>query len=118
MCGITGIIDYNSNRDYIPLLGQMLGSIRHRGPDSFGIYSDNNAHIGSTRLGIIDLKTGDQPIHNEDKSVWVVNNGEIFNYPELRLGLKAKGHKFYTMSDTEVLAHLYEEYGHDFLDLL
>lgn len=118
MCGITGIIDYNSSEDYTSTLGRMLGSIRHRGPDSFGIYSDRTANLASTRLSIIDLSTGDQPIHNEDKSVWVVLNGEIFNYPELRLELQAKGHKFYTTTDTEVLVHLYEEHGHDFLNML
>jgi asparagine synthase (glutamine-hydrolysing) len=118
MCGITGIIDYNSSEDYTPTLGRMLGSIRHRGPDSFGIYSDQNAYLASTRLSIIDLNTGDQPIHNEDKSIWVVLNGEIFNYPELRMELQAKGHKFYTTTDTEVLVHLYEEHGYEFLNML
>jgi asparagine synthase (glutamine-hydrolysing) len=118
MCGITGIIDYNSSEDYTSTLGRMLGSIRHRGPDSFGIYTDRTANFASTRLSIIDLNTGDQPIHNEDKSVWVVLNGEIYNYPELRSELQAKGHKFYTTSDTEVLVHLYEEHGNDFLNML
>ena len=118
MCGIAGIIDYNSNEDYTPILSRMLGSICHRGPDSFGIYNDRNAFLASARLSIIDLNTGDQPIHNEDKSVWVILNGEIFNYPELRDKLKNKGHKFYTASDTEVLVHLYEEYGYDFLNIL
>jgi asparagine synthase (glutamine-hydrolysing) len=118
MCGIAGIIDYNSNEDYTPLLSRMLGSIRHRGPDSFGIYSDRFANLASTRLSIIDLSTGDQPIHNEDKTVWVVLNGEIFNYPELRKELQNKGHEFYTATDTEVLVHLYEEYGYDFLNML
>lgn len=118
MCGITGIIDYNSSEDYTSTIDRMLGSIRHRGPDSFGIYTDRTANLASTRLSIIDLNTGDQPIHNEDKSVWVVLNGEIYNYPELRSELQAKGHTFYTSSDTEVLVHLYEEHGHDFLNTL
>lgn len=96
----------------------MLYSIRHRGPDSFGIYTDKYAGLGSARLSIIDLKTGDQPIHNEDKSIWVVLNGEIFNYPELKNDLIKKGHSFYTSTDTEVLIHLYEEYGTDFFRLL
>jgi len=112
MCGITGIIDFNKlneeDRDLIP---KMLGIIRYRGPDAFGIYLGECAALGSTRLSIIDLNTGDQPIHNEDKSVWVVLNGEIFNYPELRQTLISKGHSFYTNSDTEVLVHLYEEHG-------
>ncbi|MGD9157954.1 MAG: asparagine synthase (glutamine-hydrolyzing) [Desulfobacteraceae bacterium] len=118
MCGIAGIIDYNSNEDHIPVLRRMLGIIRHRGPDSFGIYNDRGTYLASTRLSIIDLNTGDQPIHNEDKTVWVVLNGEIFNYPELRNELQDKGHKFYTTTDTEVLVHLYEEYGCDFLNML
>ena len=118
MCGIAGIIDYNSHEDFTPVLGQMLGSIRHRGPDSFGIYSGRSASLASARLSIIDLSTGDQPIHNEDKTVWVVLNGEIFNYPELRQELQSKGHQFYTTTDTEVLVHLYEEYGYDFLNML
>jgi len=112
MCGITGIIDFNKlneeDRDLIP---KMLGIIRYRGPDAFGIYLGECAALGSTRLSIIDLNTGDQPIHNEDKSVWVVLNGEIFNYPELRQTLISKEHSFYTNSDTEVLVHLYEEHG-------
>ncbi len=111
MCGIIGIIDFNHNRPDERLLRQMLGIIRYRGPDAFGIYQDDMAGLGSTRLSIIDLNTGDQPIHNEDKSVWVVLNGEIFNYPELRQDLQSRGHSFYTRSDTEVLVHLYEEYG-------
>ena len=118
MCGIAGIIDYKSSEDYIPVLGRMLGSIRHRGPDSFGIYKDRGTWLASTRLSIIDLNTGDQPIHNEDKTVWVVLNGEIFNYPELRKELQDKGHQFYTTTDTEVLVHLYEEYDYDFLNML
>ncbi len=89
----------------------MLGLIRHRGPDAFGIYMDDVAGLASTRLSIIDLPGGDQPIHNEDESLWIVYNGEVFNYVELRPGLEARGHKFYTNTDTEVLLHLYEEKG-------
>ena len=118
MCGIAGIIDYNPHEDYKNLLGKMVGVISYRGPDAFGIYTDRSAGLASTRLSIIDLNTGDQPIHNEDKSVWVVLNGEIFNYPELRQDLEVKGHNFYTQTDTEVLVHLYEEHGPEFLDLL
>jgi len=89
----------------------MLAMIRHRGPDQFGIYRDNQVGLGSARLSIIDLAGGQQPISNEDETVWIVFNGEIFNYIELRPGLEAKGHRFATASDTEVIIHLYEEYG-------
>lgn len=111
MCGIAGIIDFSANRPSQNTLRRMLGVMRHRGPDAFGIYLDENAGIASSRLSIIDLNTGDQPIFNEDKTVWVVLNGEIFNYPELRAALEAKGHRFQTESDTEVLVHLYEDHG-------
>lgn len=89
----------------------MLGLIRHRGPDAFGIYLDNNAGLASTRLSILDLPGGDQPIHNEDQSIWIVYNGEVFNYVELREDLEKRGHTFYTHTDTEVLVHLFEEKG-------
>ena len=96
----------------------MLGVMRHRGPDAFGMYLDESAGVASCRLSIIDLSTGDQPIPNEDRSVWVVLNGEIFNYPELRQGLEAHGHRFSTQSDTEVLVHLYEDLGPGMLEKL
>ena len=118
MCGIVGIIDFNNPEPKEPLLRRMLGLIRHRGPDSFGIYVDKTAGLGSTRLSILDLEGGDQPIHNEDQSVWIVYNGEIFNYPELTENLKSKGHKFYTNTDTEVLVHSYEEEGPNFFSKL
>ena len=118
MCGIVGIIDFNNPEPKEPLLRRMLGLIRHRGPDSFGIYVDKTAGLGSTRLNILDLEGGDQPIHNEDQSVWIVYNGEIFNYPELTENLKSKGHKFYTNTDTEVLVHSYEEEGPNFFSKL
>ena len=113
MCGIAGIINFNGSEDKVPLLRRMIGIMRHRGPDAAGIYTDDIAALGHARLSIIDLAGGDQPIHNEDKSVWIVFNGEIFNYPELRKDLIKKGHRFYTSSDTEVLVHLYEEKGRD-----
>ena len=96
----------------------MLAMIRHRGPDGFGIYQDEDVSLGSARLSIIDLSGGDQPISNEDGTVWIVFNGEIFNYVELRPGLEAKGHRFATHSDTEVIVHLYEDYGPDCLKYL
>lgn len=96
----------------------MLALIRHRGPDSFGVYVDERVGLGSSRLSILDLEGGDQPIHNEDRTLWVVYNGEIFNYPELRGELEAGGHRFYTRTDTELLVHLYEDHGPKFLEKL
>lgn len=110
MCGIAGIINFNGGEEKQALLRRMIGLMRHRGPDSAGIYSGGAAGLAHARLSIIDLSGGDQPIHNEDQTVWVVFNGEIFNYPELRKELIESGHRFYTHSDTEVLVHLYEEY--------
>ena len=115
MCGIAGIIDFSGAKPDEGLLRRMLGLIRHRGPDAFGIYMDDVAGLASTRLSIIDLPGGDQPIHNEDQSLWIVYNGEVFNYVELRPRLEARGHKFYTNTDTEVLLHLYEEKGFEML---
>ena len=111
MCGIAGIVDFTAARPTEDLLRCMLGLIRHRGPDAFGTYRDNYAGLAHARLSIIDLSGGDQPIHNEDQSIWVIYNGEVFNYPDLRRDLEARGHRFYTQTDTEVLVHLYEEYG-------
>jgi len=118
MCGIAGIIDFSAEKPSERTLRKMLGVMRHRGPDAFGIYIDENAGIASSRLSIIDLNTGNQPICNEDKSVWVVLNGEIFNYTELRASLEAKGHRFQAESDTEVLVHLYEDHGAECLHQL
>jgi asparagine synthase (glutamine-hydrolysing) len=91
----------------------MCEVIRHRGPDSRGVFLDDGVGLGIQRLAIIDLDTGDQPIFNEDRSVVVVHNGEIYNYRELRQELSARGHRFATRSDTEVIVHLYEEHGDD-----
>ncbi len=116
MCGIVGIFDLESDvttpdHDSRLTLEQMLRLIGHRGPDASGIYQGSGVGLGSARLSIIDLATGNQPISNEDGSIWVVFNGEIFNYLELRDELRAQGHCFRTQSDTEVLIHLYEEEG-------
>ena len=111
MCGIAGIINFNGPEDKQALLKKMIGLVRHRGPDASGMYLNGPAGLAHARLSIIDLSSGDQPIHNEDKTIWIVFNGEIFNYPELRNDLIHKGHKFSTQSDTEVLVHLYEERG-------
>jgi asparagine synthase (glutamine-hydrolysing) len=118
MCGIVGIIDNSSPKSKEHLLRRMLGLIRHRGPDTFGMYVDDQVGLGSARLSILDITGGDQPIHNEDKSVWIVYNGEVFNYSDLREDLEKRGHKFYTKTDTEVLVHLYEDLGTDLFKLL
>lgn len=112
MCGICGIINLaEAERPEKRVIHQMLEMLRHRGPDGFGIYSDPHAALGNARLSIIDLATGDQPIANEDETLWIVFNGEIFNYIELRADLEKRGHCFRTQSDTEVILHLYEERG-------
>lgn len=118
MCGIAGIINYNATEDMHETLKSMIGLMQHRGPDASGIFSYGPAGLAHARLSIIDLNSGDQPIHNEDRTVWIVFNGEIFNYPELRKELISHGHRFYTQSDTEVLVHLYEEEGADFFHKL
>ncbi len=112
MCAIAGIL----NRQDAPppseeLLRKMLALLRHRGPDQFGIYLNEEVALGNARLSIIDLSGGQQPISNETEDVWIVFNGEIFNYVELRAELEAKGHRFATHCDTEVIVHLYEDLG-------
>jgi len=119
MCGIAGIhCTSGGAQPQRDELLQMAHQLRHRGPDGDGYFIDNHVGLAHTRLSIIDLATGSQPIHNEDRSIWVVFNGEIFNYVELRQTLEAQGHRFYTQSDTEVLVHLYEHYGTDFVHQL
>jgi asparagine synthase (glutamine-hydrolysing) len=114
MCGICGIVSFQ-NREILndDLLRRMNQSLVHRGPDDQGYYRDNFAALAMRRLSIIDLETGQQPISNEDGSIWVIFNGEIYNYQEIRDQLEAKGHRFKTHSDTEVIVHAYEEYGTD-----
>ena len=115
MCGICGF----TGKEDKTVLKRMADSIIHRGPDEDGYYSDGSVNLGMRRLSIIDLTTGHQPIHNEDKSLWTVFNGEIYNATELRKELTEKGHRFYTdHSDTEVIVHLYEEYGRNFVHKL
>jgi asparagine synthase (glutamine-hydrolysing) len=114
MCGITGIAPREPASPVdVALLQKMTDCLRHRGPDAEGMFSGPGIGLGSRRLSIIDLQTGDQPIANEDGSVVVVCNGEIYNYIELRSELLARGHTFRTQSDTEVIVHLYEESGTD-----
>ncbi len=119
MCGIAGILNLSENPS--PSRGElesMVSKLHHRGPDGKGFHCDEHVGLAHTRLSIIDLKSGKQPIHNEDQTIWVVFNGEIFNYIELRETLINNGHRFYTQSDTEVLVHLYEEYNTDFVQHL
>jgi asparagine synthase (glutamine-hydrolysing) len=116
MCGIVGTLNLTRSHPIDPaLLRGMLGTIRHRGPDQFGLYIFQDARsgvgLGNARLSIIDLGGGQQPISNEDGTLWIVFNGEIFNYVELRPELERLGHRLGTDSDTEVIVHLYEEYG-------
>lgn len=120
MCGISGVLRLKNSAAHINtnILKKMTYSLRHRGPDENGAYIDNWVGLAQSRLGIIDLSSGSQPIHNEDRSLWIIFNGEIFNYPELRNDLINLGHKFYTTTDTEVILHLYEEKKHRCLDEL
>ena len=112
MCGIAGVLNVNA-RD-LPqedLLVRMISMLRHRGPEESGIYIDQDIGLGHARLSIIGLDDGTQPICNEDETLWIIYNGEIFNYIELRDDLEKKGHIFTTQTDTEVILHLYEEMG-------
>src|SRR5579872_5774939 len=112
MCGIAGIV--GADRSHLVIaedIGRMCRAIAHRGPDDEGIRVCGHVGLGMRRLSIIDLSTGHQPIHNEDGTVWIVFNGEIYNFPELRSQLEARGHRFYTNTDTEVIVHLYEDRG-------
>ncbi len=119
MCGIAGIFNTpDAARPSELVLRQMLAALRHRGPDQFGIYLSNQVGLGNARLSIIDLSGGQQPISNENQSLWIVFNGEIFNYVELKSLLEARGHLFSTNTDTEVILHLYEEHGPDCLRFL
>jgi asparagine synthase (glutamine-hydrolysing) len=115
MCGICGMIGPGADPDIVQ---RMNLSIAHRGPDGVGIYQEDGVVLGHRRLSIIDLVTGKQPMTNEDQTVWVVFNGEIYNFQDLRRDLQEQGHRFATRSDTEVLIHGYEEYALDFLSRL
>lgn len=115
MCGICGIVSLNEEQPAGDegLLRRMNGTLAHRGPDDTGYYLNRQVGIGVSRLRIIDLAGGDQPIGNEDQSVWIAFNGEIYNHLELRRRLEQKGHVFKTKSDTEAILHAYEAYGDD-----
>src|SRR6266545_5917334 len=112
MCGIFGFCGGDSPvAEAREVLRSMGDAVRHRGPDDEGFFTDARVGLGMRRLSIIDLKTGRQPIHNEDESLQVVLNGEIYNYRALTQELLERGHTFYSNSDTEVIVHLYEELG-------
>jgi asparagine synthase (glutamine-hydrolysing) len=114
MCGIAGIVSSNAgDRVEAETIHRMCQAIVHRGPDDEGIFVKNGTGLGMRRLSIIDLAGGHQPVFNEDRSIWVVFNGEIYNFPELRAELESRGHHFYTRTDTEVIVHLYEDLGAD-----
>ena len=113
MCGIVGIVRNDRCDVDQALLARMCAAIRHRGPDDDGFYLNKAVGLGMRRLSIIDVKGGQQPIHNQDRTAWIVFNGEIYNYRELRVELEKLGHTFYTNSDTEAIIHAYDRYGAD-----
>ncbi|UCD92614.1 MAG: asparagine synthase (glutamine-hydrolyzing) [Methanobacteriota archaeon] len=117
MCGICGIHDPKGNIDE-GLIKKMSEAMVHRGPDDEGYYFSDKLGFGFKRLSIIDLETGNQPIPNEDETIWIVHNGEVYNFSILRKELEEKGHRFNTKSDTEVLVHGYEEWGEDIVHKL
>ena len=115
MCGICGIYGAEDK----PLLLKMLATLKHRGPDSQGVFCDSHISLGHSRLSIIDLSSkGKQPMSNEEGDIWISVNGEIYNFKTLRAQLQQLGHEFYSDSDSEVVVHAYEEYGTRFLEKL
>ncbi|RJP56665.1 MAG: amidotransferase 1, exosortase A system-associated [Candidatus Auribacter fodinae] len=118
MCGIAGVLHFNKKPVTKQLLKAMNDTISHRGPDAEGYHFDDGVGIAHRRLSIIDLSGGKQPLANEDDTVWIVFNGEIYNFQELKKDLEGKGHQFSTHSDTEVIVHMYEEYGEESVSYL
>src|ERR1700688_5306301 len=118
MCGIAGIVSTENGRVDSATIHRMCQTIFHRGPDDEGVFIKENVGLGMRRLSIIDRAGGHQPVFNEDKTIWIVFNGEIYNFPELRGELEKRGHRFYTHTDTEVIVHLYEELGADCVNKL
>src|SRR2546428_14040289 len=114
MCGIAGVAGDSAERCR-QRVRRMAACLVHRGPDSSGEFVDEQVAIGVRRLRVIDLATGDQPQPNEDRTIWTVCNGELYNFKELREGLRDRGHSFRTASDTEAIVHLYEEHGDKFV---
>src|SRR6185437_10336997 len=112
MCGICGKLEFAQDGTVgMRLMRSMLATIRHRGPDDEGVYVSPQIGLGHARLSIIDLNSGHQPLSNETGRIWIVFNGEIYNFHDLRSFLVSKGHVFKTQTDTEVIVHLYEELG-------
>ena len=119
MCGICGKLNFDSVTNVDPdLINIMTSSLYHRGPDDYGIFVDKNIGLGHRRLSVIDLSpAGKQPMCNEDESIWITYNGEIYNFKEIREDLEKKGHRFKSDTDTEVIIHAYEEYRERCLSL-
>ena len=113
MCGIAGKLTFDGEPVAPELLAAMTDVVAHRGPDAGGYYFGEGIGLGHRRLSIIDLSTGDQPLANEDETVWVVFNGEIYNFADVRAELEALGHRFRTRTDTEIIVHGYEQWGAD-----
>ena len=118
MCGIAGIVNFAVEKPDVAIVRKMIDVLRHRGPDGEGFYTDRHVAFGHVRLSIIDVAGSNQPLSNEDGTVWVTFNGEIYNYRQLREKLASLGHRFKTKGDTETLVHLYEEYGPEMADHL
>ena len=115
MCGICGLLRFDRQPVDQACLLSMTNSLAHRGPDGQGVYVAGGIGLGVRRLSIVDIPSGRQPIHNEDETIWTVFNGEIYNFREIRRDLERRGHKLYTDTDTEVIVHLYEDYGDEFV---
>src|SRR2546423_3336153 len=112
MCGIVGIVNLDPRETVDEaLLKRMRDVLRHRGPDGEGLWAEGSVGLGHRRLAIVDVAGGRQPMANEDETVWITYNGEIYNHAALRPGLEARGHRYRTRSDTETILHLYEEEG-------
>ena len=118
MCGICGLVGETEPESSQTVVRRMMGQMHHRGPDDEGLFADDSVALGMRRLSIIDLGGGHQPLFNEDGTVAVVFNGEIYNFQELRHTLEGRGHAFRTASDTEVIVHAYEEWGEDCVEYL
>src|SRR6185436_7328706 len=119
MCGIAGRFNFNASQPVDrSRLQAMTTALAHRGPDADGYYLGEGVGLGHRRLSIIDLATGDQPLANEDGTVWTIFNGEIYNFAEVRQQLESHGHRFRTACDTEVLVHGYEQWGVNLVDRL
>jgi asparagine synthase (glutamine-hydrolysing) len=118
MCGIAGLLSLSGKPVLQEEVEAMCDAMVHRGPNDAGYYTGSEAVLGMRRLSIIDIDGGHQPVHNEDRTIWVVFNGEVYNFKTLRTSLERQGHRFYTDTDTEVIVHLYEQYGDSCVDRL